>query len=163
MISQKMLEQFRDKTGEGLVKHIVRYCFSSAYENSTEYDELIGYGMLGVAIALKQHDGKHDFVVFAGYKIKQSILSYLRTSYSKPIYPFLREGFVYADNNNVEAKDSIEYLFKFLNNNERLILRKLYLEEKPYQEVARETGLSKFRIFENRRRAFRKLKEKILC
>ena len=119
--------------------------------------------MLGVAIALKQHDGKHDFVVFAGYKIKHSILSYLRTSYSKPIYPFLRERFVYADNNNVEARDSIEYLFKFLNNNERLILRKLYLEEKPYQKVIQETGLSKFRIFSTRRRAFKKLREKKLC
>jgi RNA polymerase sigma factor (sigma-70 family) len=157
-----MLEQFEDGLGLKLVKYIIQKDFSFANKNYTEHEELVGYGMLGVTLALKQYDGKHNFVNFASGKIKQSIISYLRTSYSKPIYPYLPERFIYNEN-DIDAKDSIQYLFKFLNSKERSILTKLYLDEKPYQAVIKETGLSKFRIFSTRRRAFTKLRSIELC
>lgn len=153
------IDLFEDKTGIILVKHIIKNHFCWAKKNKDVCEELISCGLLGVTIGLRDYKKEYDFTNFMCAKIKQSILSYLRTLYSKPICPCLPEYFVYNEN-NIEVKDSVDCLFKFLNKQERLILTKLYLEEKPYQEVIKETGLSKFQVFDTRRKAFKKLRGK---
>jgi RNA polymerase sigma factor (sigma-70 family) len=131
-----LLDQFMP-----MIKKIAR---SFRPQNSTEHDEYIQWGQLGLVKAAQKHDKKRGSLsTIAYYMIRTEISNYKRRCRK---HPFFDDGYQlseYKDENQLkQPADRLWEYLPVLTQEEDIILR-LYLEKRSFEDIGRQIGMSR--------------------
>lgn len=130
-----LLDQFMP-----MIKKIAR---SFHPQNSTEHEEYISYGQLGLVKAAQKHDIKKGALsTIAYYMIRTEISNYKRRCRKHPIYDDDFQLSEYRDKNINNKIDKLWEYLPILTQEENNILR-LYLEKRSFEDIGKQIGMSR--------------------
>lgn len=160
-----MLNTLNDKTGDKLVRAVVFNHFGRYATHWAEIDDLLGYGYLGLARALKQYDISKGitFVSFAYRKALQAIIEYVRLDSAQNALKTLSfAGFdqFYITDDVAERVDFVEQLRNCLTTEEQEIIHRTYWQEESEREIAEALKVSKTSVHLTKTYALQKMRDK---
>ncbi|MBA4541966.1 sigma-70 family RNA polymerase sigma factor [Thermoactinomyces daqus] len=142
----------------------VLHKFYPSFRHSSEYEDIMGCGYLGLTRAALKYNGKFKFSTFAVYHIRSEISAYLKrrraikrqadvVSLDAPVDFLEEEGNLHAvighsspDILNAEVKLIVRGLLSSAGERERAILKMHFFDGLTAEEIGKRFNLSRARI-----------------
>lgn len=160
-----MLNTLNDKTGDKLVRAVVFNHFGRYATHWAEIDDLLGYGYLGLARALKQYDISKGiaFVSFAYRKALQAIIEHVRLDSTQNALKTLSlkgfDQFYLVDDREADI-DFVTCLLSCLTKEEKKIIHRVYWDDESERDIARELNVSKTYVHLTKTYALQKMRDR---
>lgn len=167
---ENFIEELRHKNEKALeyvireygwiIKFVVR---KQLYNLQSYHEECINDVLMGIWNNIEQFDSKRNHFSnwvagISKYKAFDYMRKYLRDLENRRIDE-LEEIAVQGEMHGIEEGGSFEYILEYLNERDRDLFKRLYIEEQTMKEVAEQTGIKSEVIYNRVSRGKRKIRE----